>query len=198
MTRHLLTKTLLAAGAFSVLAAAPSAMAAQGNTIKAKVKKTQSVTKLANNKIRSTRIGTSRLGSTRLGTSRLNTSRSLSRNNRLFNNRSNSLSFRTSSLLGSSFGRRGFSSPYRSSIGINFNFGSSGLSRYRWSPSAYGFYSPSYGSYRSYQARTTCDRVTLDGYHYGRPALISVKECYNPWDGSYIVQGSERVIDSRW
>lgn len=187
MTRHLITKTLLAASALTVLAAAPSAMAAPEHKVKVKTKQSQSVKKVANNKVRNTRIN-----------NRSNrNSRSLNRNNRSssINVRSNNVFSRVAS---SSFRNRGFSTPYRSSLGISFSFGSPGYSRYRWSPSAYSLYRPSYGTYGSYQTRTSCRNVVLDGLHYGRPALISVKECSNPWDGSYIVQGSERIIDSRW
>lgn len=195
MTRHLITKTLLAASALTVLAAAPSAMAASNNTIKAKVKKSQSFKKVASNKFRNSRINTSRT---------LNTNNRSNRNISSFNrnNRSRSLNVRSSRLFGSvaspSFRNRGFSSSYRSSFGISFNFGSPGYSRYRWSPSAYSLYRPSYGSYGSYQTRTSCRRVTLDGWYHGHRELISVEQCSNPWDGTYIIQGSERVANSRW
>jgi len=102
---------------------------------------------------------------------------------------------RTSSLLGSN---RGFFTPYRSNLGISFSFGSPGYSRYRWSQSPFSLYRSRYGSFGAYQTRTICNRVTLDGRHYGRPALISVKQCSNPWDGTYIIQGSERLLTSRW
>lgn len=85
-------------------------------------------------------------------------------------------------------------SPYRSSLGISFNFGTPRYSGYRWAPAAYSFYQPSYGSYASYQTQTHCRRVTREAWHHGHRELISVKECSNPYSGTYIVQGSERVI----
>ena len=198
MTRHIISKTLAAASALIVLAAAPSALAGTDKPIAAKVKKSKSVVKVADNssaKFRSNRSLRSNLfGSSRsLRNNRLRTNSSI---NRGFNNRSSSSSlFRTSSLLG---GSRSFFSPYRSSLGISFSFGSAGYSPYRWSPSAYSLYRPTYGSYASYKRRTVCNRVTLDGLYHGRPALVSVKQCSNPWDGTYIVQGSEKLVDSRW
>lgn len=89
-------------------------------------------------------------------------------------------------------------SPYRSNIGISFNFGSPRYHGYRWSPAAYSFYQPSYGSYGYYQSKTVCQRITTEAWHHGHRELISVKQCSNPWDGTYIVQGSERIIDCRW
>ncbi len=85
--------------------------------------------------------------------------------------------------------------PYRSRIGISFSFGNSNYSRYRWAPSNYSFYQPTYGSYGYYQSRTHCRRVTTEGWHHGHRELVSVQLCSNPWDGEYIVQGSERVIN---
>jgi hypothetical protein len=35
----------------------------------------------------------------------------------------------------------------------------------------------------------------VEANHHGHIELISVKECYNPWDGYYIIQGSERIVD---
>jgi len=35
----------------------------------------------------------------------------------------------------------------------------------------------------------------VEANHHGHTELISVKECYNPWDGYYIIQGSERIED---
>ncbi len=93
--------------------------------------------------------------------------------------------------------QRVHSNPYRSNLGITFHFGSPGYSRHRWAPAAYSFYRPSYGHYAHYQQRTTCRRVTLEAWRYGHPQLVSVKQCSNPWDGTYIIQGSERLI-SRW
>lgn len=88
--------------------------------------------------------------------------------------------------------------PYRSSVGISFHFGDTGYSRYRWAPSRYSFYRPAYGSYNYYQNQTTCRRINVEGWHHGHREIVSVKQCSNPWDGTYIVQGSERVIGCRW
>lgn len=88
--------------------------------------------------------------------------------------------------------------PYRSHLGISFNFGSPRYSGYRWAPAAYSFYKPSYGSYSWYQTQTHCRRVTREAWHHGHRELISVKECSNPYSGTYIVQGSERLIDCRY
>lgn len=85
-------------------------------------------------------------------------------------------------------------SPYRSHLGISFNFGSPRYSGYRWAPAAYSFYQPSFGSYSWYQNQTHCRRVTREAWHHGHRELISVKECSNPYSGTYIVQGSERII----
>jgi len=89
-------------------------------------------------------------------------------------------------------------SPYRSSIGISFNIGGGGYNHRRWSPSAYSFYQPSYGSYGAYRSQTVCRRVQRTAWHHGHQELISVKECSNPWNGTYVVQGSERIIDCRY
>ena len=88
--------------------------------------------------------------------------------------------------------------PYRSNIGISFNIGTPRYTQHRWAPTAYSFYQPSYGSYNTYQTQTTCRRVTREAWHHGHRELISVKECSNPWSGTYTVQGSERVIDCRY
>lgn len=90
-----------------------------------------------------------------------------------------------------------YRAPYRSNLGISFNFGS-GHSPFRWAASPYSFYSAAYGGYGYYQNRTTCRRVTLEAWRHGHPQLVSVKQCSNPWDGTYIIQGSERLIASRW
>lgn len=90
--------------------------------------------------------------------------------------------------------QRGYPSSYRSNLGISFSFGTPGYSRYRWAPAAYSFYKPTYGSRAHYRSRTTCRRVNVQGRHYGHSRLISVKQCTNPWTGSYIVQGSERLV----
>ena len=93
---------------------------------------------------------------------------------------------------------RGWYTPYRSNLGISFHFGTPGYSRYRWASNPFGFYNSSFGDYGYYSNRTTCRRVKLDGWHRARRALISVKQCSNPWDGSYIIQGSERVVRTYW
>lgn len=199
MTRHIITKTLLAAGALTVLAAAPSAMAAPEKPIKQKTKKSQSFTKVASDKShkhRGNRTRGHRSDRNRNYRHRDNyRSRTRSYRHRNYNRGYNDVFRRISSL---SYGNRGYYSPYRSSVGISFNFGSPGYSRYRWSPSAYSFYRPTYGSYGHYQTSTTCRRVTVEGWHHGHRELVSVKQCSNPWDGTYIVQGSERAIDCRW
>ena len=245
MTRHNLPKTLLAASAFLVLAAAaPAAMAAPAVKAKAKAVNKSAVTKVAalgdrnranrsalRNNNRGTRTrGTNRTTRSAARTTNRNNNRSVARNvernvsvnrsnnrsnlnvnravNRTVNRNRNNVvrnasvnrnnNFRSGfnnsriSIGSSSFG--GFRNNYRSSFGISFSFGSPGFSRYRWAPSSYGFYRPSYGSYRSYTASTFCDRVLLNGYQYGRGALISVVQCSNPWDGSYILQGTEQIV----
>jgi len=85
--------------------------------------------------------------------------------------------------------------PYKSRVGISFVFGNSGYSPYRWAPSNYGFYQSGYGSYDNYRSSTTCRRVNVEAWHHGHRELISVKQCSNPWDGTYVIQGSERVIN---
>jgi hypothetical protein len=92
-------------------------------------------------------------------------------------------------------GHRGYRTNYRSSLGINFFFGNPGYSRYRWAPSRYHFYTPGYYSYASYRTRTTCERVLVDALHHGHEELISVEQCYNPRDGYFFIQGTERVED---
>lgn len=94
--------------------------------------------------------------------------------------------------------QRGYYTPYRSNIGISFNFGTPGYSSHRWAPGAHSFYRPTYGSYGYYQRSTTCRRINVEGWHHGHRELVSVKQCSNPWDGTYIVQGSERVVSCRW
>ena len=215
MTRHIITQALIAASAFTVLAAAPSAMAASAKPFSAKAKavkaktvkakKLQSTIKVANN----TR---GRINNRNLNNSRGLQSRNSIRGNRsslrgsnlnqrggLRNLRSNrslrGSALRTSSVFG---GRRGFHTPYRSRLGISFHLGTLGFSQYRWSKSPFSLYQPSYGSYGFYQASTICHRVTLQGWHRGHRVPISVKQCSNPWDGSYIIQGSERLLTTRW
>jgi len=92
----------------------------------------------------------------------------------------------------------GFNTNYRSGLGISFSFGSPGYSSYRWAPSNYGLYRPGRVSYASYRNRTRCDRVIVEGFHYGTLRPVSVKQCYNPWDGYYIIQGSERIARHHW
>lgn len=92
-----------------------------------------------------------------------------------------------------SYTRRHYA-PYRSNIGISFSFGNAGYSPYRWATSPYSLYRPGRMSYASYSGATRCHRVILDGWYHGRPAPVSVKQCYNPFDGSYIIQGSERLV----
>lgn len=99
---------------------------------------------------------------------------------------------------GHGFRHNGYRSNYRSGLGISFSFGSPGYSSYRWAPSNYGFYRPGRVSYASYRNQTRCDRVIVDGFHYGTLRPVSVKQCYNPWDGYYIVQGSERIANYGW
>ncbi len=99
---------------------------------------------------------------------------------------------------GHGYRHNGFSSGYRSGLGISFSFGSPGYSSYRWAPSNYGFYRPGRVSYASYRNRTRCDRVIVDGLHYGTIRPVSVTQCYNPWDGYYIVQGTERIAYNAW
>ena len=88
--------------------------------------------------------------------------------------------------------------PYRSNLGISFHIGSTDYSRYRWAPSLYSFYTPTYGSYGYYQSQTHCRRIKTEAWHHGHRELVSVKVCSNPWDGEYVVQGSERIIDCRF
>lgn len=82
---------------------------------------------------------------------------------------------------------------YRSNLGISFSFGNNGYSPYRWGVSDHGFYRPGRVSFASYVNQTRCQRIIVDGWHYGRLTPISVKQCYNPFDGTYIIQGSERL-----
>ena len=198
MTRHIITQALIAASAFSVLAAAPSAMAANAKFNSAKVKtvkakKLKTAVKLADN--RSTLRNRSSILTNRNSFNRRTGLRDRVSTRSLLGRSTFGNSFRTSSIIG---GNRGFFTPYRSSIGINFSFGTPGFSQYRWASSPYSLYRTSYGSLGSYKTRTVCHRVTLQGWHRGHRVPISVKQCSNPWDGSYIVQGSERLLTSRW
>ncbi len=88
----------------------------------------------------------------------------------------------------------GYQTNYRSSLGISFIFGQPGYSRHRWAPSRYSFYQPGYMSYANYQATTQCQRVVIDGFHQGHAEQVSVLQCGNPYDGTYIVQGSEQIV----
>ena len=92
-----------------------------------------------------------------------------------------------------SHAKRGFHSPYRSGLGISFSFGSPGYSPYRWARSDYDFYRPGRVSFAHYRHNTRCERVIIEGWQHGRRVPVSVKQCYNPFDGAYIVQGSERI-----
>ncbi len=89
----------------------------------------------------------------------------------------------------------GFRTNYKSSIGINFSFGNPGFSRHRWAQNPYSFYQAGHRniSYSRYQNATSCERVFLQASHYNHQERISVKQCYNPADGYYIIQGSERI-----
>ena len=89
-------------------------------------------------------------------------------------------------------------SPYRSSLGITLNFGSGLHNPYRWAPAAYSYYRPTLGSYHAYQNQTRCERVIVKGWRYSHRQRISVKQCSNPWDGVWYVQGSERLVGRRW
>lgn len=99
---------------------------------------------------------------------------------------------------GLGFSNSGFYSPYRGLSGISFSFGTPGFSSYRWASSPYSLYRPGRLSYASYSSGTSCQRVIVDGFQYGTLRPVSVKRCYNPWDGYYIIQGSERVATTRW
>ena len=92
---------------------------------------------------------------------------------------------------------RGYRNNYRSSIGISFLFGNDGYSRHRWSPSAHNFYRSSYGAFHTYANQTYCERVLVQARHNGHYETVSVKQCSNPWDGTYIIQGSERLVHCR-
>ncbi len=94
---------------------------------------------------------------------------------------------------GRGYRHNGYSSPYRSNVGISFSFGSPGYSSYRWASARDAFYRPGRMSRASYSAGTQCERVTVDGFQYGTMRPVTVTQCYNPWDGYYILQGSERI-----
>ena len=223
MTRHL-TKILLAASALTVLAAAPAASAATvvdaklysaKATANKPIKSTTKTIKLAERGDRSrvnrstrTRNRSTRTRATRNRNANRNvtTRRAVGANRRPARvNRVRSVTprisnrGRTNRILSANFNnRRGYRTNYRSNLGISFGFGTPGYSAYRWAPTAYSFYRPTYGSYGYYQSRTVCHRIIVDGWHHGYRAPISVKQCSNPWVGSYIVQGSERLVSHRW
>ena len=226
MTRHL-TKLLLAASALTVLAAAPAAYAAPAMETKLsstqkiakraaeKAPNTVKLTQRSDRGDRSRNRGdrTRNRGDrsrNRGDRSRNRGDRSRNRGDRSRNRgyRSNR-NFRNDRNRGynvrhrnvrsySRNNRRGFRSNYRPRNGISFSFGSPGYSAFRWAPAAHSFYRPSYGSYGYYQRRTVCQRVIVDGWHHGYRTPISVKQCSNPWNGSYIVQGSERLVRHHW
>ena len=89
----------------------------------------------------------------------------------------------------------GYRTNYRSSLGINFIFGTPGYSSYRWASNPYSFYQPGNWSYSNYRSSVNCQRITVEANHYDHIEIISVKQCYNPIDGYYIIQGSERIVD---
>lgn len=93
------------------------------------------------------------------------------------------------------YNSRGYHTRYRSSLGINFFFGLPNFSSYRWASTPYSFYQPGHWSYASYRSSVQCSRIMVEANHYDHIEIISVKECYNPLDGYYIIQGSERVVD---
>jgi len=211
---HLFAKALLAASALTVLAAAPAAFAVPAvDTKLSSAKQTVKHVKLADNDHRSHnhRGDRSRARSNRGHRANrghrsdrrrrgfrsdrgFRSNRRFSSNNRFRSNRG----FRSNQSYRRNVSyNRGYT-PYRSNIGISFNFSSPRYSGYRWAPTAYSFYQPSYGAYSAYQTNTVCRRITTEAYHHGHRELISVKQCSNPYDGTYIIQGSERLIDCRW
>jgi len=216
MTRHLFKTTLLAAGAVTVLAVAPAVSAAPTlDTKPAKLSQTQ-YTKLAQHSDRNRRAHrsdrsrhrTRHYRSDRHRTDRYRADRHRTnrhRNHRVDRHRHdyrrNNYRHRTRHNYyrhGWNDHYRGYYTPYRSRLGISFHFGTPGYSQYRWAHSPFSFYRPSYGSYGYYTGSTHCRRVTIEGWHHGHRELISVKQCSNPWDGTYIVQGSERIISCRF
>lgn len=224
MTRHL-TKILLAASALTVLAVAPAASAAPVVDTKLYgAKSTSKLTKVADRGDRSDRNRGHRSERNRGDRSRGDRSsrhdqrgdrhrghrseRGNRNRDRHYRNHDRSYrhDFRRRDYYRPArrhynrrhYRNRGHYTPYRSNLGISFHFGTPGYSSYRWAPAAYSFYRPTYGSYGYYQRRTTCRRINVEGWHHGHRELVSVKQCSNPWDGTYIVQGSERVISCRW
>ncbi len=93
------------------------------------------------------------------------------------------------------YGNRRYRSSYRSALGINFIFGEPGYSYARWANSPYSFYRPGNWSYTRYRSSVQCQRILVEANHYDHIEVISVKECYSPNDGYYIIQGSERIVD---
>ncbi|PHQ67334.1 MAG: hypothetical protein COB92_05150 [Robiginitomaculum sp.] len=142
---------------------------------------------------RNNRHSTSR---THRDNNRHSTNRSRSHNNRQHQRQSRrNHNYRPHHNTGWNNRYNGFRTSYRSSLGISFFFGQAGYSRYRWAPSRYSFYQPGYMSYSNYQSSTYCDRILIDGYHNGHTELVSVLQCTNPYDGTYIVQGTEQVVN---
>ena len=153
----------------------------------------------SNENVRNTRVSTRNRNNFRSDRNRQRDSidlRNTSRKRLASNNRRN-LSYNLSR-RGNGYRQNGYRSNYRSGLGISFSFGSPGYSSYRWAPSNYGFYRPGRISYASYTAGTQCDRVVVDGFQYGTIRPVSVTQCFNPWDGYYIVQGSERIAYNAW
>lgn len=216
MTRHI-TKLLLAASALTVLAAAPAAYAAPAVDTKLfaskKVSKTSTKTvKVADrgkrNRADRTRTrtnrtvtrsdrGANRRRATTTRNVRVNRNTARPVRNRGVNRHVNRNSVRSINRRVNNRrvnNRRGYRTNYRSNLGISFHFGTPGYSAYRWAPTAYSLYRPTFGSYGYYQRSTVCRRVNVEGWYRGHRELISVKQCSNPWNGSYIVQGSERLV----
>ncbi len=222
MTLSNLTKTLLAASALTVLAAAPAAYAADAASAKPSNGNFASHVDGRRDRLRGDRIRGDRNRSDRLRGDRnrdrhidrhadhnhdhLNfrdnrRTRTRFRNARRINRNYSPYRYNNRGRYNSPYRTRNssaFYNPYRSHVGISFNFGSPRYSGYRWARSPYSLYNSSYGSYSGYQSSTVCRRVNRIAYHHGHEELISVKECSNPYSGTYIVQGSERVIDCRY
>lgn len=209
MTVLTLKNALITFGTISLMAIAPSALAApqvQTQDIRSPAQsagqtallsslsfKTDGVTKVAESNEKSRRSHSNR--------NRSNRHRSDRNRGRGYNHRGQShrsVSSYRNVRPARHTSRRHTASPYQSHLGISLNFGNSARhSNRRWAPTAYSYYQPRYGHYANYQRRTQCRRVTLEAWRYGRPQLVSVKECSNPWSGTYIVQGSERLVQRR-
>ena len=201
MTKLTLKTSLKLAAATLALGAmtAPATFAAPAASNSTKVS-AQSYTKVASNNrregIRSNRTNSRDRVERR---TRNNNVRTTNRSNtvRRDNVRGNTTrrnTVRQASYRGNNRNSARYYSPYRSNIGISFSFGNAGYSPYRWAKSPYSLYRPGRLSYASYSGATRCNRVILDGWHRGRIAPISVQQCYNPYDGSYIIQGTERLV----